>query len=64
MGNFQFESTMEFFAMGEHGVYVWTSYFITIAVIAALIQIPHRQKRQLSGQLRRRQRISSAPSRK
>jgi heme exporter protein D len=32
-----FDSWADFLAMGKHGVYVWSSYGLTFAVIAGLL---------------------------
>ncbi|SJM96606.1 heme exporter protein CcmD [Crenothrix polyspora] len=39
-------SVQEFFAMGGYGFYVWTSYGLTLVVLAANVVIPIRQRRQ------------------
>lgn len=39
-------SIQEFFAMGGYGFYVWTSYGLTLVVLAANVVIPIRQRRQ------------------
>ena len=40
-----FESWADFLAMGKHGVYVWSSYGLTFAVIAGLLWQARQQRR-------------------
>ena len=43
----QWSSVSEFFAMGGYGLYVWGSYLVTAAVIAAEIAVLVRRGRTL-----------------
>ncbi|WP_323843874.1 heme exporter protein CcmD [Microbulbifer magnicolonia] len=54
---FQFENIAEFLAMQGHGPYVWISYAVTFAVLAALAVYPPLRRRQLQRELQRQQRI-------
>ncbi|RTE66821.1 heme exporter protein CcmD [Amphritea opalescens] len=57
-----FESFAEFIDMGGHGLYVWLSYAIALAVIAINIVNPLMQKRQIfSEQARRLRREKQNP---
>lgn len=42
----QFDSVADFFAMGGHGVFVWTVYALTTVVLVALVVVPLRRKRR------------------
>lgn len=44
-------SLEEFFAMGGYAFYVWTSYGITLVVLAANVIIPVLQRKALLRQL-------------
>lgn len=55
MPEFQFQSMSEFFAMGGHAVYVWTSYAFFAAVIAFNLIQPVLAKRRIIRNLRGRQ---------
>jgi heme exporter protein D len=54
-----FDSVGAMLAMDGHGVYVWSAYFIAIAVVVALLLAPGRRRRKflrnLSGELKRQQ---------
>lgn len=56
-----FQSWSDFWAMGGYGLFVWLSFGITYALLAALIGYSHYQqrqfKRQLAQKLAREQRI-------
>ncbi|MBV2134576.1 heme exporter protein CcmD [Pseudomonas sp. MAP12] len=41
-----FESFADFFAMGKHGLYVWTSYGISLAVLALNVALPILARRR------------------
>tara|TARA_R110000787_G_scaffold38998_14_gene97903 strand:- start:5921 stop:6103 length:183 start_codon:yes stop_codon:yes gene_type:complete len=41
---FQFETMLEFLAMGGHGAYVWSAYAISIVVLIALVVAPLRRR--------------------
>ncbi|MDN3452579.1 MULTISPECIES: heme exporter protein CcmD [unclassified Psychrobacter] len=46
-----FYSVSEFFAMGKHGVFVWSCWAITIGVMLAFIIYSRRQRQSLIKQL-------------
>ena len=52
-----FDSLSEFFTMGGHGLYVWSSYVISLVLMAASILLPwlslKRTRKQLSRQFAR-----------
>lgn len=54
---FQFASIADFLAMEGHGFYVWVSYAVTLAVLAALSVYPTLRRRQLQRELQRQLRI-------
>ena len=58
-----FESVSAALHMAGHGVYVWTAYAITVAVITGLLVLPLRREkafiRQMQGTLKRQQRDKS-----
>lgn len=57
-----FESFADFIDMGGHGLYVWLSYAIAVAVIAINIVSPLMHKRQIfSEQARRLRREKQNP---
>ena len=61
---FQFDSLADFLTMDGHGIYVWTSYAITLMVMAWVIARPVRRARRLRQVLareRRRLSTSAAP---
>lgn len=41
-----FSSFSEFIAMGNHGLYVWTSYGISLAVLVLNVALPMLARRQ------------------
>lgn len=49
-----FESFSEFIAMGGHGLYVWLSYAIALAVFVINIVSPVLQKKKVFSDLSRR----------
>jgi len=49
-----FESFADFLAMGGHGLYVWLSYAIALAVIVINVVNPLVQKRQIFTEQARR----------
>ena len=55
-----FESISAALQMDGHGVYVWSAYLITIAVVATVLILPARREkaflRQLQGNLKRQHR--------
>ena len=46
-----FQSLTEFWAMGGYALFVWLSFGITYALLAALIGYSHYQQRQFKQQL-------------
>ena len=54
---FQFESLMDFLVMDGHGIYVWSSYFITGIAIKSLILLPLLKRKRLLVQLKRQKRL-------
>ncbi|WKD50953.1 heme exporter protein CcmD [Microbulbifer spongiae] len=54
---FQFSSFAEFLAMDGHGIYVWISYVVTFAALAALALYPRITRRRIQRELQRQQRI-------
>ncbi|MBE9539161.1 MAG: heme exporter protein CcmD [Proteobacteria bacterium] len=61
-----FDSVSAALHMAGHGVYVWSAYLITVAVVAAVLVLPLRREkafiRQLQGTLKRQQRDKSDAS--
>lgn len=51
-----FASLPEFFAMGGHGLYVWTAYAIGAAVIAFNVLSPILLRKKLITEQKRRER--------
>jgi len=53
-----FDSLSDFINMGGHGLYVWSSYAITLVLLVASVLLPwlnlRRTRRQLSRQLARK----------
>ncbi len=54
---FQFESIIDFFLMGGHGIYVWSSYALTLLALLFLAVSPYIQQRAFIIQQKRQQRI-------
>ena len=55
-----FSSFAEFIAMGNHGVYVWTSYGISLAVLILNVVLPAPSRRRyLQDEARRLRREES-----
>lgn len=48
-----FESFADFLQMGRHGVYVWSAYGISLALIAANLVIMARRHRKVRADIRR-----------
>lgn len=48
-----FDTLNDFFAMGGHAIYVWTSWGLTLALLAGLVMHAFRERRQLMRELRR-----------
>jgi heme exporter protein D len=56
-----FESFADFLAMGKHGLYVWTSYGISLAVLALNVALPILARRRYLQDEARRLRRESKP---
>jgi len=56
-----FESFSDFLAMGKHGLYVWTSYGISLAVLALNVALPILARRRYLQDEARRLRRESKP---
>ena len=54
-----FASFSEFLAMGHHGVYVWTAYGISLAVLALNVALPVLSRRRYLQEEARRLRRES-----
>ncbi|BAU75661.1 heme exporter protein CcmD [Metapseudomonas furukawaii] len=55
-----FSSFTEFLAMGNHGLYVWTAYGISLAVLAINVALPlMARRRYLQDEARRLRREES-----
>ncbi|WP_271408427.1 heme exporter protein CcmD [Pseudomonas sp. Q1-7] len=55
-----FSSFTEFLAMGNHGLYVWTAYGISLAVLAVNVAMPLiARRRYLQDEARRLRREES-----
>lgn len=54
-----FASFSEFLAMGNHGVYVWTAYGISLAVLALNVALPVLARRRYLQEEARRLRRES-----
>jgi len=64
-----FYSVSEFVAMGEHGVFVWSCWAITVGVMLFFIIYSRRQRQALIKQLsiqqtRQAQRVAKTPNSK
>ncbi|WP_105103836.1 heme exporter protein CcmD [Microbulbifer pacificus] len=57
---FQFDDLASFLAMGGHGPYVWFSYGVTMAVMAALVLVPVLRQRKMREMFRRQLRREEA----
>ena len=62
-----FYSVSEFIAMGEHGVFVWSCWAITVGMMLVFILYSRRQRQALIKQLtiqqaRQAQRTAKAPT--
>ena len=51
-----FDTLNDFFAMGGHAVYVWTSWGLTLALLVGLVVHAFQERRQLMRQLLRQAR--------
>ena len=54
-----FESLADLWSMAGHGVYVWSCYGISFAVLSAMVILPLRQYRKQLNQLRRQNQANS-----
>jgi heme exporter protein D len=52
MFNFAFTDLQDFLTMNGHGIYVWSVYMITLAIIAISFQITRHKLRVLKKKLR------------
>jgi heme exporter protein D len=59
-----FASWQEFFAMGGYALYVWSSYGLTLLVLAAVVTAPWLRHRRLLRELARRERLEQRERRK
>lgn len=57
-----FDSFSDFLSMGGHGLYVWLSYAIAVAVVVINIVLPTVSRRQLFADARRRLRREETKS--
>lgn len=48
-----FESIADLWSMAGHGVYVWSCYGISLAVLSTMVILPLRQYRKQLDQIRR-----------
>ena len=55
-----FSSWADFFNMGGHGLYVWTSYAITFLVVTYNLIAPVRRKQSIKTQVQRQARLDAA----
>lgn len=53
-----FESLADLWSMAGHGVYVWSCYGISFAVLSAMVMLPLRQYRKQLDQVRRQYQAS------
>ncbi|AEF53895.1 heme exporter protein CcmD [Marinomonas posidonica] len=49
-----FDSAADFFAMGKHGLYVWSAYGISGSVLVGFILLSLRERRKVRRQLHKR----------
>ena len=50
----------DFWAMGGYGLYVWGSYFVTLAVLIVEMVLVRQRRRNVVGHLRRRLRAEGS----
>lgn len=48
-----FDSWSAFWQMGQHGLYVWLSYGISLIAILLLVIVSHRGKRKILAEVKR-----------
>lgn len=62
-----FYTVQEFLAMGKHGVYVWSCWGLTVAVVIGFILYSRRQRQHVIKQLQvqqvRKQHTRKSPNR-
>ena len=51
-----FDTLNDFFAMGGHAIYVWTSWGLTLALLVGLVAHAFQERGQLMRQLQRQAR--------
>lgn len=51
----QFKTVAEFFAMGEHGIYVWSCYAIVLFCVLISIGMTIKSRKQALQEIRRYQ---------
>ena len=60
-----FDSLQALLHMEGHGIYVWSAYAITLAVVAAILLLPRRRQsrflRQLAGEMKRQRGARELP---
>ena len=60
----QFSSWAEFFAMGKHGIYVWSSFGLSLALLFLCVLLPwlklKRTRKQLKRLIAREQAVKAA----
>ena len=49
----QFSSFAEFVQMGNHGIYVWSAYGVTLIVLAVNVVAPVLRRRELMREIKR-----------
>lgn len=54
---FQFDSLYAFWVMEGHGLYVWSAYLVSLAIMVWLVAGPVVRRRQLLRSIRRRQQV-------
>ncbi|WP_458524782.1 heme exporter protein CcmD [Onishia taeanensis] len=58
-----FDSLAAFFAMGGHGVYVWSAWALTVLAMGGSVMHAGGERRRLLRDLQRRARREAAPQR-
>lgn len=62
----QFSSWAEFFAMGKHGLYVWSSYGLSLVLLFLCLLVPwlklKRTRKHLKRLIAREQAVKAAAS--
>ena len=57
-----FESWHDFLQMGQHGIYVWSTYFFTMLVIAYNLVSPFLAQRQVLRRIKKMQKSAAQQS--